>query len=146
MDRQPHQDRFSSTAAQGLYFAVFVPTSGKFHAARLAVDGVLPDGANLRMDPYNIPDSANGINAMIRAGTGGTSSSHHGDTDPSPWSSCSSVQRPTHRGRRAKSLPASALGRLDTGVNHRVVLRGQQTGSNRRLDGLEGPQRDRDGS
>jgi hypothetical protein len=44
-----------------------VPASGKFHAARLAMDGVLPDGTNLRVDPYNIPDSANGINAMIRA-------------------------------------------------------------------------------
>jgi hypothetical protein len=63
----PTRDRFSSTAAPGLHFAVFVPASGKFHAARLAMDGVLPDGTNLRVDPYNIPDSANGINAMIRA-------------------------------------------------------------------------------
>jgi hypothetical protein len=61
------RDRFSSTAAPGLHFAVFVPASGKFHTARLAMDGVLPDGTNLRAEPYNIPDSANGINAMIRA-------------------------------------------------------------------------------
>jgi hypothetical protein len=63
----PTRDRFGSAAAPGLHFAVFVPASGKFHAARLAMDGVLPDGTNLRSDPYNIPDSANGINAMIRA-------------------------------------------------------------------------------
>jgi len=50
-----------------MHFAVFVPTSGKFHIARLAMDGVLPDGTNLRVDPYNISDSANGINATIRA-------------------------------------------------------------------------------
>jgi hypothetical protein len=63
----PTRDRFSTTAAPGLHFAVFVPASSKFHAARMAMDGVLPDGTNLRLDPYNIPDSANGINGMIHA-------------------------------------------------------------------------------
>jgi hypothetical protein len=38
----PTRDRFSSTAAPGLHFAVFVPTSGKFHTARLAMDGCCP--------------------------------------------------------------------------------------------------------
>jgi hypothetical protein len=31
------------------------------------MDGVLPDGTNLRQAPYNINDSANGINRVIRA-------------------------------------------------------------------------------
>jgi hypothetical protein len=31
------------------------------------MDGVLPDGTNLRQPPYSIPDSANGINQAIRA-------------------------------------------------------------------------------
>jgi hypothetical protein len=63
----PTRDRFSNTAAPGMHFVAFVPATSKFHTARLAMDGVLPDGTNLRGDPYNIPDSANGINAMIRA-------------------------------------------------------------------------------
>jgi hypothetical protein len=63
----PSRDRFSAAAAPGLHFAVFVPASSKFHTARLAMDGVLPDGTNLRGDPYNIPDTANGINGMMRA-------------------------------------------------------------------------------
>jgi hypothetical protein len=40
----------------GLHFAVFVPASGKFHAARLAMDGVLPDGTNLRNAPVTLPN------------------------------------------------------------------------------------------
>jgi hypothetical protein len=63
----PTRDRFSGTAAPGLHFAVFVPASSKFHTARLAMDGVLPDGTDLRAAPYNVSESANGINAMIRA-------------------------------------------------------------------------------
>jgi hypothetical protein len=31
------------------------------------MDGVLPDGTNLRAAPYNVPDSANGINSLIHA-------------------------------------------------------------------------------
>jgi hypothetical protein len=51
----------------GLHFAVFVPSSGKFHAARLAMDGVLPDGTNLRAAPYNLTDAQIGINSTMRA-------------------------------------------------------------------------------
>lgn len=40
----------------GLHFAVFVPASSKFHAARLAMDGVLPDKTNLRGTPVTMPD------------------------------------------------------------------------------------------
>jgi hypothetical protein len=48
----------------GLHFAVFVPASSKFHAARLAMDGVLPGGTDLRtkVAPANM-----GINAIMQA-------------------------------------------------------------------------------
>jgi hypothetical protein len=44
----------------------FTPTSDKFHAARYAMDGVLPDGTNLRTT-YNLDDTHIGVNAAIRA-------------------------------------------------------------------------------
>ena len=46
----------------GLHFAVFVPSSGKFHAARLAMDGFLPDGTKLGLDPKTM-----GINSVMSA-------------------------------------------------------------------------------
>jgi len=49
----------------GLHFAVFVPTSDRFHRARLAMDGVLPDGTNLRAAPYNLTDAELGINSSM---------------------------------------------------------------------------------
>jgi hypothetical protein len=48
----------------GMHFAVFVPTSGRFHIARLAMDGVLPDGTNLRT---TLSDAQIGINSAMRA-------------------------------------------------------------------------------
>ena len=51
----------------GLHFAVFVPASGKFHIARTAMDGVLPDGTNLRAAPYNLSDSEIGFNSEMEA-------------------------------------------------------------------------------
>lgn len=48
----------------GLHFAVFVPTSDRFHRARLAMDGVLPDGTDVRP---SLPPEQVGINAMMRA-------------------------------------------------------------------------------
>jgi hypothetical protein len=51
-------------AAAGLHFAVFVPASRLFHTARLAMDGVLPDGTNLR---GTIDDAHNGINSFMAA-------------------------------------------------------------------------------
>jgi hypothetical protein len=51
----------------GLHFAVFVPASSKFHAARLAMDGVLPDGTNLRSGAYGLTDDKIGINGSMRA-------------------------------------------------------------------------------
>ncbi|HST67400.1 MAG TPA: hypothetical protein VLM05_19665 [Mycobacteriales bacterium] len=50
----------------GLHFAVFVPTSGKFHGARAAMDGVLPDGTNLRTQ-YGLTDQQIGINSLMKA-------------------------------------------------------------------------------
>ena len=46
----------------GLHFAVFVPTSSKFHAARLAMDGVLPDGTKL---PFSPKDRGQGFNSGL---------------------------------------------------------------------------------
>jgi hypothetical protein len=62
----PTRDRFSTTGAAGMHFVAFVPASSKFHAARNAMDGVLPDGTNLRT-AYNFDDAHIGINAAIRA-------------------------------------------------------------------------------
>jgi hypothetical protein len=60
-------DQWSERPATGLHFVIFTATSQQFHRMKLAMDGVLPDGTNLRQAPYNIPDSANGINQAIRA-------------------------------------------------------------------------------
>jgi hypothetical protein len=58
---------FNPTANQpGLHFAVFVPTSSRFHAARTAMDGVLPDGTDLRAQ-YGLTDDQIGINSSTRA-------------------------------------------------------------------------------
>jgi len=51
----------------GMHFVAFLPGHHLFHRARLAMDGVLPDGTDLRNAPYNIPARENGINGMIRA-------------------------------------------------------------------------------
>ena len=50
----------------GLHFAVFVPAGGKFHGARAAMDGVLPDGTNPRTR-YGLSDQRIGINSLMRA-------------------------------------------------------------------------------
>jgi len=51
------------TNKPGLHFVAFVPGHHKFHAARLAMDGVMPDGTNFRS---SIPDQDMGINAKMR--------------------------------------------------------------------------------
>jgi hypothetical protein len=53
----------------GLHFAVFVPSSSRFHAARRAMDGVLPDGTDLRAQDgqYKLTDEQIGINSSMRA-------------------------------------------------------------------------------
>jgi hypothetical protein len=65
---RPNIDQWNpDIAATGMHFVSFTATSQQFHAMRLAMDGVLPNGTNLREEPYNISDSANGINRIIRA-------------------------------------------------------------------------------
>lgn len=56
----PVRDQWNATQNRpGLHFVVFTPTSGRFHAARNAMDGVLPDGTILGTP------RGNGINAML---------------------------------------------------------------------------------
>jgi hypothetical protein len=50
----------------GLHFAVFVPTSDRFHRARRAMDGFLPNGVNLR-DGTNLQDENIGFNSLMHA-------------------------------------------------------------------------------
>jgi hypothetical protein len=51
-------------ATAGLHFVVFTPASRLFHTARKAMDGVLPDGTDLR---GSISDTQNGINGVMQA-------------------------------------------------------------------------------
>jgi hypothetical protein len=58
----PSRDRWSSVQnSPGLHFVALVPTSGRFHLTRLAMDGILPDGTDLK-----VATKDNGINAMLR--------------------------------------------------------------------------------
>jgi hypothetical protein len=50
----------------GLHFAVFVPSSSRFHAARMAMDGVLPNGMDLRSE-FALTDDKIGINSSMSA-------------------------------------------------------------------------------
>jgi hypothetical protein len=51
----------------GMHFVAFLPGHHLFHRARLAMDGVMPDGTNFRNPPYSISDENNGINARMSA-------------------------------------------------------------------------------
>jgi len=55
----------TTQGAAGLHFVAFVPASSKFHAARNAMDGVLPDGTNL-YTKYGVDPKSAGINAALR--------------------------------------------------------------------------------
>ena len=55
------------TNKPGMHFVAFVPGHHLFHRARLAMDGVMPDGTNFRAAPYNLSDENIGINARMRA-------------------------------------------------------------------------------
>jgi hypothetical protein len=59
---EPERDRMSSSPAAGLHFVVFHPTSDDFHRARLAMDGVFPNGTRLRFPPRA---PAQGINSVL---------------------------------------------------------------------------------
>ncbi len=55
------------TNKPGMHFVAFVPGHHLFHRARLAMDGVMPDGTNFRAAPYHMSDANLGINAQMRA-------------------------------------------------------------------------------
>jgi len=55
------------TNKPGMHFVAFLPGHHLFHRARLAMDGVMPDGTNFREPPYSISDENNGINSRMRA-------------------------------------------------------------------------------
>lgn len=50
----------------GLHFAVFVPTSGKFHIARNSMNGILSDATDLRTQ-YGLTDADIGFNSEMQA-------------------------------------------------------------------------------
>ena len=58
----PTRDGFQQTAAAGLHFVVFNPTSDDFNRGRLAMDGVLPDGRVLK---FAEGSRGQGFNAVL---------------------------------------------------------------------------------
>jgi hypothetical protein len=48
---QPERDGMAEGPAAGLHFVVFNPSSDDFHRNRLAMDGVLPDGTRIPLQP-----------------------------------------------------------------------------------------------
>jgi hypothetical protein len=60
----PKRDGLSPSPAAGLHFVVLHPTSDDFRRARLAMDGVLPDGTRLRFPPRA---RGQGFNSVLRA-------------------------------------------------------------------------------
>jgi hypothetical protein len=58
----PKRDAMQASAAAGIHFVVFNPTSDDFHRNRLAMDGVLPDGTRL---PFGVRDRNQGFNAVL---------------------------------------------------------------------------------
>jgi hypothetical protein len=59
----PTRDRFDSRAAAGLHFISFNPSSDDFRRNRLAMDGVLPGGKKLPIEPRT---RAQGLNSVLR--------------------------------------------------------------------------------
>jgi len=60
---QPGADGQSVDPAAGVHFVVFNPTSDDFHRNRLAMDGVLPDGGRLPLEPRA---RGQGFNSILR--------------------------------------------------------------------------------
>jgi hypothetical protein len=58
----PARDGFQQTAAAGLHFLVFNPTSDDFNRGRLAMDGVLPDG---RVLEFGHGSRGQGFNSVL---------------------------------------------------------------------------------
>ncbi len=59
----PLRDGMQPSAAAGVHFVVFNPTSDDFHRNRMAMDGVLPDGTRL---PLQARARGQGINSVLR--------------------------------------------------------------------------------
>jgi hypothetical protein len=60
---RPDVDRQTDDPAAGLHFVVFTPTSDDFHRTRLAMDGILPDGSSVPLDPRG---RKQGFNSILR--------------------------------------------------------------------------------
>jgi hypothetical protein len=60
---EPARDGMGEGAAAGVHFVVFNPSSDDFHRNRLAMDGVLPDGTRLALEPRT---RGQGFNAILR--------------------------------------------------------------------------------
>ena len=59
----PKRDGVVAGAAAGVHFVVFNPSSDDFHRNRLAMDGVLPDGTKLQLQPQA---RGQGFNSVLR--------------------------------------------------------------------------------
>jgi hypothetical protein len=59
----PERDEFDEQPAAGVHFLTFNPSSDDFHRNRLAMDGVLPDGTKLPLQPRS---RAQGLNSVLR--------------------------------------------------------------------------------
>jgi hypothetical protein len=59
----PNRDGMDETAAAGVHFVVFNPSSDDFNRGRLAMDGHLPDGTKL---PFAPRDRGQGFNSILR--------------------------------------------------------------------------------
>jgi hypothetical protein len=60
----PERDAQQQGPAAGVHFVVFNPTSDDFHRNRLAMDGVLPDGTKLPLEPRA---RGQGLNSVLQA-------------------------------------------------------------------------------
>jgi hypothetical protein len=60
---RPAVDGQSDEPAAGLHFVVFTPSADDFHRTRLAMDGILPDGSSIPLDPRS---RQQGFNSILR--------------------------------------------------------------------------------
>ena len=59
----PVRDRFDPSPSAGLHFITFNPSSDDFRRNRLAMDGKLPDGTDLPLEPRS---RGQGLNSVLR--------------------------------------------------------------------------------
>jgi hypothetical protein len=60
---RPRRDLMAEGPAAGLHFVVFNPSSDDFHRNRLAMDGVLPDGTKVGLEPRA---RGQGLNSVLQ--------------------------------------------------------------------------------